>query len=1530
MDFFRIFTSSQRSFKLFRIVSKTGEYLKDNMRFQKFSGISFMPMVTSREEIGNITKGLFGLKGYSRFLFKYLYIKKFIYQNAIVPMKKVISIQKPGEVVSGMEKELPDFRNPPSFRYIDNKNILLDYSDIFKAVFPKNPKFLTRQQVLQESDLIYPEIMVRLGIEYEKPELFKYLSKFTSSLSRPVLSLRHKAVVIGVPVKGINPMIASMYLDINKKVPRNFRINPEDLFISSITRFIYSCYINEDSSDERKKYYIDAFNNHRVAFVFYNNNFAFTLDFTELRERKINRSAFYNLFKNRLVLLIRNNMGLASDNEIDQIITDDEEIEDKNLDSFTITVDGKDKKKIDSGIKEIIDDTSIKMASKITKEVRNSDILVNKSITNTDVIGTTNDILSMINKISDGKDLILYNDNIEPEEDIEEEKEEEEVVENDLSDIVAEEEKEEEEIPENEFIEEKEEKKEIIEETGDLTEQERREILDKLKIKQTPKKSPKELRRISLVKNKYKSILANEKQTVEELLNDVSTMSIDITVNDSPTVIDKSVTKCTYQDFERSYVKKTMQQDIFKVVKSFSNNDKSLPLHIINFKEVDTSDRFNLKKTMTFNLEDENQRRHTLKFDIPIPDDDGLLYLGGNKKVLKKQRIPKPVIKVAPDKVIINTYGNKCIIYRQGTILNRKIIVIKKLIENHLKENILNNDISYGNNLNSNKNYITTMEYDELASYYHKITMGPKGKRISFFFNQDELRKEINIKIPEYTITVNKLPIGINYEEKKVIDFDLRIKNNENNKEVNNIYSVGDIILQAIVDKGEIKDVIKIIHSIKAPKRRIYSRMELISAHIPIVAVLSALYGLSNVMKVNGLSYTFSPTPLKGDDRLTIKFKDGILYYPEYPMGNSLLFNGLTELLTEEYNISEFDEPTPYIDYLYKSFKSRNMFYGWTSFKETMISDIDREILRDFSLPTDFLELFLYANELLTDNSYIHETREENYRIRGYEIIAAALYKSIQDQYKLYKKKSSNARTPFSISQSDIINRLYQSQLLENYDTVNPINELKQKSVMTYKGNGVNGSKLQHGFTLERRAYGEDSIGIVAISTVEAGNTGITKQLATNPRIINTRGYTETIKDPSELKNLTASETMSPDELIFAEVGRHDSPNRIGFSSGQSKHMFGIKYNCLPFVGTGFEKTLAGHIGNTFAKKASMDGKVIEINEELGKITIEYKDSSKVVYDYGDNIVRNSNFFLKTEITPNVKVGDKVKENDIIAYSKEFFIKQGKDLIFSAGIMARVALMDNYFTEEDSSLMTSKTAEWLTNPVIKRRQIVLGPDSNIIKYVDVGDHVLQGDPLIIFEDQEDEEATTKVLDMLGDADTQAMEDLLSHSAKANGTGIITKIDLYWTIPIEQMSESCKDFVNHWIKEQKKAIKYEEETTGKPSKKRPLIEQSFIQYDKINGETLPENGGLLIEYFINHDSEFGVGDKISVYPSLKSVNAQVLYDEKLFPYTESGNIDVIASQLGMLNRQVNSTILVGSVGKLLYDRSIQIANEYLDE
>lgn len=1426
-------------------------------------GVIF-PFERTQEDIVNGIKTILGFS-YGRKIFFY-WIPKLVRIKEMLFEKKPIKIINKIIDISQILETLTS-KKTTYFKRV-KKNYLYDFSSILSQIFPE---FNNVQK--WNSPLAYRNIddfiLEWMGFVIENPVNEKNKTIITSAfMYGGGVHTVHKKVLMGVNIKTkstslvkyLNPSIISL--------PRLIKNNLENYIPLVLLKSIIAGTMGIKEDIFLTKLYSILKD---ISIVFYNDRgYSFIYNTSEDENvKKMNGNEILTRVKTLFQMLISTN-DLSSP-DIEEEIDDEEKQQIVNIKQDNI----------DNIIK-------VDEFNDIMKVVVNSKF-INKKILSKKIKKDEDD--EIINEIDEDEENIDKNiDEIEddfPEDDVEEIDETE-------SGMVDEE------INEEEI------------KTDDI-----KKIISTINKEIVPKQTSRQQQKLEIVKEKYKSITI-EGKSLPEILNDTKNKIIEKETIAHTSIKDESIKSSTLIDFEKSYIKNTLEHDIISTIKSFSNN-KTINLHIVDIQKEDTSDQNNYKYTYTFKFIDDRNKNHTIRIDIPKIDDDGFLLIGGNKKILKKQLTLLPVVKYKPDEVMISSNYNKCFIYRNGTVLTRGISILNKFLSKELQNNE-NFKFFIGDNEKDNKNFITNIEYDTFATKYYKFIIGPSINNCSeYIFNQREIRKIISEKFKNYEIKPNLLPIGINWKERKIIDVDL---NNES-KNVTN-YIINDIKKFNII-----QDIDRIISNINVTKKRMYTKIEVQSRDYALIGFLGALYGLTKIINTEKIEVEFSDKKIVGDNRLFIKFSDGYLYYKDSNIASSLLLNGLSYIDTESYSIADFDTEEPYINYFYELTNSRNVFKGHTAFKDLFIDSITEEVLKDLNLPIDFLELFLYANSLLSDNSFSNETSLENYRIRGYENIATLLYKTISSQYRLYKQNSTgNGR--ISIQQDSIMSALHKSFILENYDGTNPINELKSKAVVTFKGpGGVNNDRV---FTLEKRSYDYSAIGTMAISSAEGGPVGIVKHLTVNPNIISTRGYIKITESENDVKKYKLGNISSPEEIDVPFLNLHDDPKRIGISSSQTKHIIKSEGATIPVISTGMDKASPYMVGNTYVPKAKNDGKIIKVDEKRKLIIIQYDNNVSESIKLGLDIQRNSSYFFGNILVPNVKEGQTVKKGDILAYEKEFYKKDIFGNVRSTqGVLAKLVVHEKSTTDEDSFTMTQNLAEKMATSVILRKQISLSKNTNLISYKNIGDHIFKSDPLMVFEESEDD-YTAELLTTLGNID----EDILAsakQTPKANATGEIVDIKVYFTIPLEELSDSLYDFIIKWSKSIKSDIKFKKENSVNDIDLENMLKVTKPNVtgtsSRINGAIMNNDGGVLIEYFIKHKTIMTIGDKSTANANIKNIVASVISNGEE-PLTEDGiKLDGVVSLMSIYARMTYSLLNGGVMTHCLVEKSKQIAREFLD-
>lgn len=1563
-----LFSSIYKPFKIIKNRNNDNTYKLLGATLTQFEKTIIFPFTNKRDEIFNSIFILFG-KNYKKYIKNYFFPKRIRWAKKLIKGPMIVDNLSKPYIQKYIKSRLTDFPNMPIDRIMNKKDTIVDYSDILGYLINKNSDVFKKNTMKTYSSNLTVEIIIRLlyGSKYineDYTSIFPYTSGleiYSNSGKEPDFeNFGFDRVIIPYKITLSNQIPLQInYFNGTNELTTLIKQNPDMMYDVGLILFLNKIingeiYENNDPYFIIKNKWIDIFKEKNPIFYFYNSKFGFIFDIRQLKENmlwKPNRIS--KRFRELLTLLVRYNIGELNDEELDEIIEkemDEDDIQSQVLNSQEINENkiidffknNTISKKIVDGYNNLIN--VIINNSKANKEKRES-FTKKASIFNSDqmdkLFSSLKDVkeenldfesdldesdpsINVKKGIIKSNDLVSTNkeeidDDLFDNEEIDEiEINEEDEMDEEIQSMINEEDKKKEKFEDDiegyeEIIENEE--NEIPVFTDDIQTKFFQDVKNEIK----PQMSPKQILRFNTIKEKYKSIKFDEKTSIEDLINNLDATIIE-SVPMKENLIDDSFNNINIVDWENSYLEKTYKKDIVNCLNSFHDENKEIKFYMQDLKILDTSDQFNKKETIEVVYEDNNFNKHKLKFDIPKFDKNHRMTINGNSIQMKKQIMFLPVVKVAPDLVWLTSQFNKLYMERVDYTTNRSTHILSQLLFETLKDNP-KVKIELGDALKFNHNYLTTIEYDFFSKKILSIIINPESEnKYLFSFYQDELRKEIKLIDEKFHYTPDFLPIGIDYKNKKVIGVNIKDKYS----------SVGEIIIAYLLDSELDIDLIPVMKSIKIPKRKSYTRIMFMSKKIPTIIFLSYLWGLNKVIETAGIKVTISPKPIPKDTRSVIRFADAYLYYDYYPLENSFLLNGLNYMDTREIKISDMNKAEPYLEWLYQMYESRNIAKGWSDFKELFLDNITKEILKDMQLPTDLLELLLYCNELLGDNSFDHESDgdiENVYRIRCEEVVVETIYKCIASQIKLLRKAKDPTKMTISLPQDAVMAKLFKLTTFNNYDITNPINEMKQRGIVTFKGS--TGTNETRAFTAGKRGYGSKYPGIIAMSSPDNYQVGITKQLTANPNITSTRGYLKTYKNKKEIGEAPASSLISLEEAAYPFAIDRDDPKRISYTSGQSVHGIKSKYAVPNMVRSPIDNIIAKCTTDTFAPKASKNGTVMKIDEKYQKIFVKYDDDTIETVKYGITYVTNSSYLLDINLKPSVKEGDKLKKGDVIAYDSDFFQKEGNELIYKQGPIAFLCIHESDSTEEDSSFISEEFALKMTTDVTNSKAIILSPNTNLISWKKIGDHVINEDPLMIFEYSHSDE-NIQIIDLLGEIDEETRLETMQRSPRAEDSGVITDIKVYWTIPLEDMTPSLRSFVEEYIAKVKAECNAEKKMTGRDSERLLELDISVPKMGKVKKYRVPDEGGVIVEYFTTHEQGMSIGDKSTNNTSIKSIIMDVVEQENA-PYTESGLVlDGQISLLSIQARMVNSIYYTGLLSKLLFDFSKDQADFYFGD
>lgn len=1050
----------------------------------------------------------------------------------------------------------------------------------------------------------------------------------------------------------------------------------------------------------------------------------------------------------------------------------------------------------------------------------------------------------------------------------------------------------------------------------------------------------------SLKKEINKLILPDQKMSVqrlarmEKIQKEISDIKIDNTpiskltvkakqkqIDDNPInvdVINENMKNIPFNNFEKGYNEKLFEYDLTNILTSFAKKDR--PLVLISLKKEDTSTTIDKLYTYTAVFEDERGTRHTVTFDMPKFVDNKFIHINGSDKLFINQIIPLPVTKVSPDEVQISSNYNKVFIRRFGKNVSGKITKFHKSIDN-IPNNILT--FTKGNNIQDNSSYMTTIEYDELGSKYSTINL--INKDITLYFNQKEIIDLCNT----YDLTYdkeNEIPFGINStkDDYKLITIDINsdIICGTNSSPIDYIIDIVSESLPSFRDE---------FSKLSSGKKFMYTRATIMAKKVPIVLLLSFLYGLEPLLNKINADWSFSETrpQLKGNEsneKSVIRFNDGYFIYSNKSFSNALLLNGLYDLPTEEYEFLEFSNKEIYYDLFMRLFGRRNIGNAFENFNELFVDPITKEILEDYNLPTNFIDLIIYANSLLENNTFDLDGDLKNYRIRSNEMVNAHLYKVLSKAYETYRVTADNKNpTKMSIKKNDVINDIFNSQVLEEYSTLNPIFEMDRMRSTSYKGPG--GCNVDRAFSIEKRAYNESMLGILAQSSPISSNIGISRILSLNPNITSLRGYINP-GSQKDIDKLDMTNMLSGAEMLVPMTATHDDAQRVSMASTQSRHTISTMDSDYPLFGYGTDRTLAKLISNRFAYKAKEDGTILEINENLGYIMVEYKSGKRDIIDISNRQALNtgSGFYINNKLSPVFEqIGKKFKANDVLAINKDFFRYDpiSGDVIYTSGPLVRVAVIHGSCVYEDSTLVTERLAERLSSYITEKKDICIGKNSNIYSIAKIGDEVKVGDPLLVFDESYNDDYLNKLLAKMNENDKDDIINAGKTPIKSKYNGKVIDVKIYYTVPKNELSETLQKVVNSYEKPIKERLKNFSNNN--------IEIKDLVSLNELPTETKPINGKIkgvkmndnevLIEFYIQTVDKFSPGDKITYSTALKGIN-QSLIPEGKEPYLASDpneKIDAFMSVSGYYSRMTNSFALSLGLNNVLLGAEKKIAD-----
>jgi len=993
-----------------------------------------------------------------------------------------------------------------------------------------------------------------------------------------------------------------------------------------------------------------------------------------------------------------------------------------------------------------------------------------------------------------------------------------------------------------------------------------------------------ELRNLNKLKEARKDIKSpfnpklslNEDSDINTASTSLSKEEVSISV---PDIVDSSLATDVIGTFDRKYLSESYKKDILA---SIVNIEKAgVIIKNYEIEEVKTSvGDFDIHKLTIKPL---TGKESTIYFRLPKIDSEGEMEVSSIRLKMRKQRTELPIRKISPIKVALTTNYSKLFISRtERKTNNREAYIVKYIQESYMSPDGLVKKLKPGLKKLGETTYPNI--YHTLASNFNEVITD----RYTLLFKPNKLSETLDNETILDLESKNLQYSGyLTNKDILVVDYSDTFYNYSKNME-----PIGTI------------DVLLNIDSEKLPHN--FTTIKILGDDIPLGVVLGYYLGLDGLLSVTNTKFTVIPHNKQykpTNKEIVLKFIDYKLIVETDTPEKELLFSGYTfyKEFTKMYELDAFSNQDVYLSML--EFRGSGLIHlkELNLLRDLFIDPISATILKDINEPTDYLKLLLRANELLRDFSHPDPNDPRYSRIRGYDRIPGLMYKALSESIRDYKIKG-RSNSKIELDPYKVWNYVTQDSTVKITEDINPVLDLKESEMVTISGkDGID----KEATPMHLRVFHKNDMGLFSESTSDSSDVGINTYLTPYPKFKDTRGTINNI-DPNKIP----PEQLFSTSALLTPMVEHDDMKRINFISIQNSHTIASIGYRQPIIRTEYEYVMPYKVGSLYTTMAKQDGIVLDKTEKL--LTVRYKDNTTESIKLGIQYGRMEGSVYPHPIISNLTKGSKFKVGDYLSYNTSFFEPDWLDeskLVMKMGrdVTIAIALTDEVL--EDSSAISKELSEEMSSYIIKEKIYVLEFNKNIINILPVGSKVSPNTILFTVVDSDADFSN------LSESTITMLQNLASISPKAKVEGIIDKYEVKYNGEKSDMSSTFRKLTNQLEKEEYEASK---------GTSREITNCLVTSEYRSEGKNLRVDT-IELKVFIKVLLKQNIGSKGVFAGQMKSVISSV-YSETMV--TESGTkIDGIFSISSILNRIVNSPILMGTTTRLTKHVSKKVADMY---
>lgn len=650
---------------------------------------------------------------------------------------------------------------------------------------------------------------------------------------------------------------------------------------------------------------------------------------------------------------------------------------------------------------------------------------------------------------------------------------------------------------------------------------------------------------------------------------------------------------------------------------------------------------------------------------------------------------------------------------------------------------------------------------------------------------------------------------------------------------------------------------------------------------IPFALLMSCMMTVEGLLNHFGFTYIISDKKIRKADTVKLPLSDGryLIINEKTDDMSKCILNGLI-LMFRKYQPKDINSRKEAIEALKAYTGQSKSEYIFNQIQKYIVDIQTEDVLKAHGLPTKLTDICLHCAEKALSGVEEDKLSINQTYLRTTDIITTAVEKGIHVAVSTYKQQHIyDPKKPISVDQTYVYKYFRENGVLQLLEQQNPTEELSAYAAVRIVGPG--GLPNKDAVQPKDRALRMDHFGNIDPVDTSEGDPGTRIYLTTGHLYDRNRiAFSKMNLSKNNRYILGPSSSLTP----YADK---DDQGRLILASNQTRQALPLEESEVPYVCSGFESKVAALLSSTFVRKAKDNGEVLYMDENI--IIIETEKGEKQVIDIRpESLKSGSGIDAAITFTPKVKVGEKVKKNQILATNQ--FIKP----VLTQGINAKCCYLSYLgYNYEDGIVISESFAKKLKSLHYDTIEINLTPNDELIKFPAIKEHFKEGESIV------------KIRKNVAGGISLSEEYIVTAPSDLS----VVDIEVYPT-DIKQVKPIIDEIEKHYSETNKKLKEFGVN---------PIFDKSKIIS---NAGNFTESGEKLkytkIIIKIVRSMTASLGDKLTNRHTAKGVITHIVPNDLMPETVDTGEkMDIIINSLSVISRMNLGQIHELALGNILY-------------